>query len=80
MMSAEKQAVEFFVKRATYAETLADQHCRDNELEKGITLYKQAFAFMKKAEKNLPDDDEVKTQLNGIKTKYQSAKIQFEAQ
>ncbi len=72
-MTAEDQAIEFFVKRAEYAADLAIQHCRNMEFDKGSTLYKQAFVYYKKAEKALPENPEIKQKLGEIKIKYQEA-------
>ena len=77
-MSAEKQAVDFFIKRAEYSATLAAQHCRDMEYEKGMNLFKESYGYYKKAEQKLPDDLELKKKLDDIKNKYQDAKKKYE--
>ena len=40
---ANKQAVEFFIKRAQISSETADRHCADNEFQKGLDLYKHAY-------------------------------------
>ena len=71
---ASKQAIEFFVKRGDLANTTADHHVRDNEFEKGIKLYHQAYSFYKKALQSMPDDEELKQKLEDVRVKYQDAK------
>ena len=74
MPSAEDQAIEFFIKRAELASEIASRHCKDNEFEKGINLYKQAYTFYLKAQKSHPDDEELKAKIHDIKLRYQEAK------
>ncbi len=73
-MSADKQAVEFFIKRAENVANQAVQHCRDKEYDKGANLFRQAYIFYKKAENAMPEDEKIKTRLEEIKGKYQDAK------
>ena len=73
-MSAERQVIEFFLKRADYSSNLAKQHCQGYEFDKGVTLFKQAYAFLLKAQKELPNDEEVKTKIANVKSLYQDAK------
>jgi hypothetical protein len=77
-MSAEKQAVGFFVKRAEYSEGLAAQHCRDTEYDKGTKLYREAYGYYMKASQSLPDDAELKAKLEDVKKRYQEAKQKME--
>ena len=74
MPSAEDQAIEFFVKRAELTSGIASRHCKDNEFEKGMNLYKQSYTFYLKAQKSRPDDDDLKAKINDIKLRYQEAK------
>ena len=68
-----EQVVGFFLKRADYAATLAAQHCRDTEFDKGAKLFKEAYVFYKKAEQALPDDAEIKQKVEETKLSYQDA-------
>jgi len=74
MSDANDQAVEFFIKRADYNLNLAAQHCRGKEFEKGMNLYKEAYAFVTKALKSRPDDPVLKKKLEDTKLLYQEAK------
>ena len=71
---ANEQAVDFFIKRANIASETAARHCKDLDYEKGLNLYKQAYAFYLKAQKNRPDDQELLTRINDVKSNYQDAK------
>ena len=75
--NADEQAVEFFIKRAEITGETAERHCKDQEFEKGMNLYKQAYAFYLKAQKNRPDDPDLQSKINDIKQKYQAAKQQL---
>lgn len=75
--NASEQAIEFFIKRAQITSDTAARHCSDNEFEKGMNLYKQAYAFYLKAQKNRPSDPDLKQKIADIKTKYQEAKQKF---
>ncbi|MHA1775238.1 MAG: hypothetical protein DRO88_05955 [Promethearchaeia archaeon] len=71
--SAEDQAIEFFIKRAQLASETADHHVRDGEFDKGAKLYRQAYGFFLKAQKNHPDDQELAILLQEVKKKYQDS-------
>ena len=75
--SADEQAIEFFIKRARITSETAARHCKDQEYQKGMDLYKQAYAFYLKAQKNRPDDANLKEKIADIKEKYQHAKQQI---
>lgn len=68
------QAVEFFLKRAEYSATLAAQHCRDKQFDKGMNLYKEAYGYLKKADAAVPENADIKSKLEDVKIKYQDAK------
>ena len=78
MTDADQQAIDFFIKRAEYSAGLAAQHCRDSEFEKGVNLYKQAYAYYLKAQQAKPDDAPLKAKIEEIKQKYQEAKKSME--
>lgn len=71
---ANEQAIEFFIKRAAITSETAERHCKDLEFQKGLDLYKQAYAFYLKAQKSRPDDPELQEKIADIKLKYQEAK------
>jgi hypothetical protein len=75
---AHSQAIDFFIKRAEYSATLATQHCKDTEYEKGMNLFKEAYGYLKKAENAHPDDENLKKKIDEIRQKYQDAKKKFE--
>ena len=79
-ISAENQAIDFFIKRGEYAADLAEQHCRNMEFDKGVDLFKQAYGFLKKAENERPEDESIKSKIILVKQKYQEAKKNLEAQ
>lgn len=74
---ANEQAIDFFIKRAAITSETAARHCKDLEFQKGMDLYKQAYAFYLKAQKNRPDDIDLQEKIAEIKKKYQEAKQQL---
>ena len=78
MVNAGDQVVSFFVKRGKLSAELAYRHCKDQEFEKGITLYKEAYSYFLKAKQSLPEDQDLANSIEDIKQKYQQAKKDLE--
>ncbi|MHA1730875.1 MAG: hypothetical protein ACTSU5_02980 [Promethearchaeota archaeon] len=62
------QVNEFFMKRAKLSEDIAEQHYRDNELKKCLTLLNQAYQFYTKAGSE-EDRSRIKARFEEVKAK-----------